>query len=133
MFPQRIEHVYIICTTTEHYPGVLYQVGEFLERPVEEGFPYACRLWTWRWCATTWKDPWTFCNYLKQRTRYADHYLADSEMTCLGYHMKRKLQPPEGEGARPVFRQEWLLPDFGQEIDADYLVAVGSLATGSDA
>ncbi|MXY43542.1 MAG: NERD domain-containing protein [Dehalococcoidia bacterium] len=128
--PERIDEAHVVCVTTEHYPAILYQVVEFLERPPGEDFPMCLSLMDLEVVCHYMDQPVDLLYYVRQRTNYADYYVADSEMTYLGCHLERKLQPPEDEGARLVFRREWLLPDFGQEIDADYMVVRGAWPPG---
>ena len=127
---QPIDEAYVVCVTTEHYPAILYQIIEFLERPPGEHFPLCMSLMDMEVMCHYMNHPLDLLYYMRQRTRYADYYVADSEMTYLGCHMKRKLQPPEGEGARLVFRGELIAPAFSQEIDADYLVVRGTWPPG---
>lgn len=124
--PQPIDEAYVVCVTTEHYPAILYQVVEFLARPTGEHFPLCLSLMDMEVVCHYMNHPLDLLYYLRQRTKYADYYVADSEMTYLGCHMKSKLQPPEGEGARLIYRGELLVPGFGQEIDADYMVVRGT-------
>ena len=65
-------------------------------------------------------DRFEFLYYIRQRVDHAVHFIADSEMTLLGFHLKRKLFPQDNADGMLIDAS------YSQLADANLLVARGN-------
>ncbi len=117
--PIDIDDAYIICLTGDHYPAVLAQCSVYLQKQPSDPFPIALSLFDLDMLIFYLNDPFEFAYYLRQRSLFAEHFLADSELSLLGYHLCNKLSATEG------FDISWVPNSYGQRIDAHFPFAAG--------
>ncbi len=117
--PFGIDDAYIICLTGDHYPAVLSQCDAYLKKQQNDPFPVALSLFDLDVLTFYLNDPFEFAYYLRQRSMFAEHFLADSELSLLGFHLCEKLSATEG------FDKSLIPGGYGQLIDAHFPVATG--------
>ncbi len=117
--PFDIDDAYIICLTGDHYPAVLAQCDAYLEKQPSDPYPVALSIFDLDVLAFYLSDPFEFAYYLRQRLLFAEHFLADSELSLLGFHLCERLVAAEGCDLM------WVTGDYGQLIDAHFPIATG--------
>jgi hypothetical protein len=118
---ESLDDAYILCVTVDNYPAVTHQTDVYLTKAPIEPFPIAINIFDLDILAFYLQDPFEFAYYLRQRITLNDYFKADSEMTLLGYHLKRKLfRDSKGD-------LELLDGSYAQLIDANFQVMRGSV------
>lgn len=111
---EEINECYLICVTSDNYPGIIHQSNFFLKRKPENPYPIALNLFDLEIICHYLTDPFRFLYYINQRIKLMDQCKADNEMAYLAWHLKHKL-----------FRSNkhdciFIPPSYGQLIDANY-------------
>lgn len=88
---ESIDDAYILCVTLDHYPAVMHQVDVYLRKQQDDPFPVAISVFDLDMLTFYLADPFEFAYYLRQRAALSDYYMADTEMSLLGMHLKQKL------------------------------------------
>lgn len=88
---EKINDVYLMCVTTENFPALAHQVTNLLSKKQDDPYPVVFTIFDLELIAHYLKDPYDFLYYLRQRSSLADYFVANQEMTYLGYHLTRKL------------------------------------------
>jgi hypothetical protein len=119
-----INDVYIICVTSDHYPAVMYQTKTFLKKDESDPCPIVISIFDLEILTYYLKCPFEFLYYLSQRILLNEHFMGQSEIDLLAYHLNQKLFPLKDEkSGRPI---DWALIDgMGQLIDAHFPSARG--------
>ena len=118
--PTEIDEVYIVCVTGDHYPAVITQARIHLDKGTQDPHPVLMSVFDLDVISFYLSDRFEFLYYIKQRAAYAMHFIADTEMTLLGFHLKRKLFP------RDDVDGELIEANYSQLVDANFLVARGN-------
>ena len=117
--PNRIEEVFILCVTGDHYPAVMAQARTFFKKEGEAANPIFLSIFDLDVVAFYLNDKHEFLYYLKQRSEHTSYFVADSEMALLGFHLNRKLFPDDDNDLI------WVDQSYGQLIDANFLATRG--------
>lgn len=88
---EEINEVYIMGITTENYPSLTHQAHVILEKNDDDPYPIVLTIFDLELLVHYLDDPFDFLYYIKQRTLLMDYFIADEEMTFLGYHLDQKL------------------------------------------
>ena len=115
--PDEIDEVYILCVTGDHYPAAIAQARTYLRRQGEDLHPILLSIFDLDLISHYLKDRYEFLYYLRQRSDHAIHFMADSEISLLGFHLRYKLYPNENYSIIGID------PGYGQLIDADFLAS----------
>jgi len=118
---ESIDDAYLLCVTLDHYPAVMHQLDVYLTKQPDDPFPVAISVFDLDMLAFYLADPFEFAYYLRQRTVLSAYYKADTEMSLLGLHLKRKLFK-EKEADFEVVESS-----FAQLVDANFPVLRGSV------
>ena len=111
--PHELDEVYILCLTGDYYPAALTQARVSLKRQGTDPHPILLSIFDLDPVCHYLKDKYEFLYYLRQRSTYALHFMADSELSLIGYHLKHKLFPDENYDMTGVDR------GYGQLVDAN--------------
>ena len=117
--PHELDEVYILCLTGDYYPAVLTQARVYLKKQDTDPHPILLSIFDLDLVSHYLRDRYEFLYYLRQRSTYALHFMADSELSLIGYHLKRKLFPDENYDMTGVDR------GYGQLVDANFLASRG--------
>ena len=118
--PTEIDDVYIVCVTGDHYPAVITQARIHLDTKAEDPHPVLMSVFDLDVVSFYLSDRFEFLYYIRQRVDHAVHFIADSEMTLLGFHLKRKLFPQDNADGMLIDAS------YSQLADANFLVARGN-------
>ena len=118
--PDKVDEVYILCVTGDHYPAVITQARIFLKRQGKDRHPILLSIFDLDLVSYYLKDRYEFLYYLRQRSAHAIHFMADSEISLLGFHLRHKLYPDESSTMTGVD------PGYGQLVDANFLASRGN-------
>ena len=118
--PRRVDEVYIICLTGDHYPAVMAQARVYLKRQDGDPHPILLSIFDLDLVCHYLNDRFDFLYYLRQRTAYAMYFMADSELSLVGFHLKHKLFPDESYDMTAVD------PEYSQLVDANFLASRGN-------
>ena len=118
--PHRVDEVYILCLTGDHYPAVMTQARAYLKKQDEDPHPVLLSIFDLDLVSHYLKDRYDFLYYLRQRSAHATHFMADSEVSLIGFHLKHKLFPDESYGMTGVD------PWYSQLVDANFLASRGN-------
>lgn len=88
---EAIDEGYIVCLTSDDYPGMLMQAKTYLKRAADDPFPLLINIFDLDILAFYLNDPFEFLYYLRQRIDLYDYFLASGEIDYLGWHLKKKL------------------------------------------
>ena len=120
--PKGIKDVYVVCLTSENYPALSSQVLELADSYKEsELTPIAFSIFDLRLMAYYLNTPFDFAYYIRQRIETADFFLATTEMSLLGYHLRHKLWRD------PTKVRMYLDDSFASDIDQNYYPAFANL------
>ena len=117
--PRAIDEVYILCVTGDHYPAVISQARVFLQKQEDDAHPIMMSIFDLDVVTHYLNDRFKLLYYLRQRTVHEAHFITESEMNLLGFHLKHKLFPHEDMDGILV------TADYTQLLDANFLVARG--------
>ena len=118
--PHRFDEVYILCLTGDHYPAVMTQARLYLKRQDGDPHPILLSIFDLDLVCYYLKERFDFLYYLRQRSAHAMHFMADSEISLIGFHLKHKLFPDESYDMTGVD------PGYGQLVDANFLASRGN-------
>jgi hypothetical protein len=119
-----INDVYIVCVTSDHYPAVMYQTKTFLKKDESDPSPIVINIFDLDILAYYLKCPFEFLYYLRQRVSLNDHFMGQSEIDLLAYHLNQKLFPLKDEESGKFV--DWALVEgMGQLIDGHFPSARG--------
>ena len=119
-FPSKVDEVYILCVTGDHYPAVITQARIYLRRQDKDPDPILLSIFDLDLVSFYLKDRYEFLYYLRQRSTHATHFMADSEISLLGFHLRHKLFPDES------YHMTGVDPGYGQLVDANFLASRGN-------
>ena len=114
-----LDEVYIMCVTGDHYPVLLVQLRQHLNKAKEDSYPLAASILDLEILSCYLKNPYDYLYYLRRRALYSEQFAAVSELSILGFHLKNKLGPVQGA--------EWMWIDesLSEAVDVDYLIRKG--------
>ena len=118
--PNKVDEVYILCVTGDHYPALITQARTYLKTQDKDPHPILLSIFDLDLISYYLQDRYEFLYYLRQRSAHAIHFVADSELSLLGFHLRHKLFPDESYTVTGVD------PGYGQLVDADFLAARGN-------
>ena len=118
--PNEIDEVTILCITGDHYPAVITQARRYLKKQEGEPHPILLSIFDLDLVSYYLKDRFEFLYYLRQRAAHAIHFVADAEMSLLGFHLRHKLFPDES------YNNTVVDPGYGQLVDANFLASRGN-------
>ena len=125
--PFGIKEVYIVCLTSENYPALTSQVLELAGE--SEDFnqtPLAFSIFDLRLIAYYLDTPFDFTYYIRQRINTARYCFATTEMSLLGYHLRRKLWINPGQD------RQYIDDSFASDIDQNYYPKFANLQIAPD-
>lgn len=117
--PHELDEVYILCLTGDYYPAVLTQARVYLTKRDTDPHPIILSIFDLDLVTHYLSDRYDFLYYLRQRSTHAQHFMADSELSLVGFHLKHKLFPDESYGMTGVD------PSYSQLVDANFLASRG--------
>ncbi len=123
---EEIDEVYIMGVTTENYPSLTHQAHIMLDKKNDNPFPIVLTIFDLDLLTYYLNDPYDFLYYIRQRTSLMDYFVADEEMSFLGYHLDQKLwKIPKADG---------ILIDtcFAQLVDRNYYPLKAGLEVSGD-
>ena len=116
---EEIDDAYIVCVTGYHYPAVTAQLNAYLQKAASDPYPLAMSVFDLDIVSFYLTDPFELLYYLRQRSNHAEHFIADSEVSFLGFHLSNKLYPEEKVEALGIS------PSFAQMIDTNFPMVKG--------
>lgn len=116
-----IDDAYILCLTGDHYPAVIAQMDAYLQKQETDPYPPSMSVFDLEILTFYLEDPFELLYYLRQRSTHSEHFITDSEMSFLAFHLSNKLYPDERSEATGISS------GFAQLIDANFLAAKGQL------
>jgi hypothetical protein len=99
----------------------MHQLDVYLRKQADDPFPVAISMFDLDMLAFYLADPFEFAYYLRQRTALSAYYKAETEMSLLGLHLKRKLFKEKKADFEVVGSS------FAQLVDANFPVLRGSV------
>jgi hypothetical protein len=92
-----VEEFYPICITSENYPALSFQVGQFLKRSEEPWVknPIIMDLFTLDAITEFLRSPLYLIDYFAKRSLLFDKVLSSHELVLLAYHLRGNLFVPE--------------------------------------
>ena len=117
--PRAIDEVYIMCVTGDHYPAVITQARVFLQKNENDPHPIMMSIFDLDVVTCYLNDRFDLLYYLRQRTLHEAHFITESEMNLLGFHLKHKLFPHEDMDGTLI------TSGYTQLVDANFLVVRG--------
>lgn len=118
--PKELDEVYILCLTGDYYPAVLTQARAYLQKRETDPHPIILSIFDLDLVSHYLRDRYEFLYYLRQRSAFALHFMADSEVALIGFHLKHKLFPDESYDMTEVD------PGYAQLVDANFLASRGN-------
>ena len=118
--PHKIDEVYILCLTGDHYPAVMTQARVYLKRQDVDPHPILLSIFDLDLVCYYLRDRFDFLYYLRQRSAHAMYFMADSEISLIGFHLKHKLYPDES------YDMTGIDSGYGQLVDANFLASRGN-------
>ena len=117
--PNKVDEFYILCVTGDHYPAVITQARIYLKRQDRDPHPILLSIFDLDLVGFYLKDRYEFLYYLRQRSAHATHFVTDSEISLLGFHLRHKLFWDESCHMTGVDR------GYAQLVDANFLASRG--------
>ena len=117
--PNKVDEVYVLCVTGDHYPAVMTQARVYLKRQDKDPHLILLSIFDMDLVSFFLKDRYEFLYYLQQRSAHALHFAADAEISLLGFHLRHKLFADESYDMTGVD------PGYGQLVDANFLASRG--------
>ena len=120
---EAINEAYIVCLTGDDYPALTHQLDIYLNKDEADPYPLAMSIFDLDIVTYYLNDPFDFLYYVRQRSEFANYFMAASEMAFLGYHLNQKLYRSK-EDSQSIDR---IVIDegFAQLIDANFPVERG--------
>ena len=119
---ESLDDAYLVCLTSDNYPGLSLQTAHFLTRKAGSPAPIAISLLDLDVLTFYLEDPFDFVYYQRQRAATADYYRAENEVVLLAYHLNQRLW------RTPGFNMEIVDSSSAQLIDAHFPAARGQYA-----
>ena len=94
--PVKIDEVFILCVSGDHYPAVMTQAQVHLNRDEDNSNPIPLSIFDLDVISFYMQDRYEFLYYLRQRSTTTEHFVSASEIALLGYHLRNKLFPEKG-------------------------------------
>lgn len=116
---ERINDVYIVCLTSDHYPAVISQVETYLIKKKDDPYPVCMSVFDLDIVSFYLNDAFEFLYYVRQRICYSAFFKCSSEMAFLGFHLNQKLFKSSEEDMIAIDE------GFAQLIDANFPVLKG--------
>ena len=91
--PAKVDEVFILCVSGDHYPAVMTQARVHLNRDEDDSSAILLSIFDLDVVSFYLRDRYDFLYYLRQRSTHAEYFLSTSEMALLGYHLRHKLFP----------------------------------------
>jgi hypothetical protein len=91
--PSRVKDIFIICSVSDHYPSLSFQVREYLKFEQTDVInpPFVMDIFTLDAICEMLDTPLHFINYIKRRVGYFDKLTSSHELVILSDHLKRNL------------------------------------------
>ena len=118
--PDNVDEAYILCVTGDYYPAVLPQARIYLRVQDKDPHPILLSIFDLDLVSYYLKDRHEFLYYLRQRSTHAIYFVADSEVSLLGFHLRHKLFPDQS------YDMMGMDNSYGQLVDADFLASRGN-------
>lgn len=127
VLPNGIKDVYIVCLTSENYPALTSQVLE-LAGDTDDSVqsPIAFSIFDLRLITYYLDTPFDFAYYIRQRINTARYCIATTEMSLLGYHLRKKLWIYPGQD------RLFIDDSFASDIDQNYYPKFANLKVAPD-
>lgn len=124
---EKLDDVYLICLTGDHYPAVLFQTRSYLKKKKSDPYSLPISIFDLELLAHYLKDPFDFLYYLRQRINTAEIIQCSGEISYLAYHLKHKLIHTS-KGINYMMLDD----SFAQYIDANFPVVKGYQPAGKE-
>ena len=117
------DDVYLVCLTSDNYPGLSLQTAHLLVRTADNPPPIAISLSDLDVLRFYLNDPFDFVYYLRQRAATDDHFIAENEIVLLAHHLRQPLC------RNPDYDIQQIEASCAQWIDADFPAAHSHVPT----
>jgi hypothetical protein len=111
---EEIDEVYLMTITTENYPSLTHQTHVMLDKKEQDPFPIALTVFDIELLVHYLDDPYDFMYYIRQRVSLMDYFVAEEEMSFLGFHLSQKLWKT------PKVDRQMISSSYAQLIDRNY-------------
>ena len=113
-FEESLDEVYLVCLTSDNYPGLSIQTTQLLEKKEDDPAPIAVSLLDLDVLTFYLDDPFDFAHYERQRAAMSDHFIADNEIVLLGQYLSGSLRVNVGYDVSLVDAScsQWIDSDF---------------------
>ena len=118
--PDNVDEAYILCVTGDDYPAVMTQARIYLNVKDRDPHPIILSIFDLDVVSFYLNDRHEFLYYIRQRSAHTMHFVADSEVSLLGFHLRHKLFPDQN------YDEMVLDNSFSQLVDADFLASRGN-------
>lgn len=91
--PAQFKRIYVLCLIADHYPGLSFQVRQFLKYQPTAMIspPFVMDVFALDVMAEMLSSPLRLLSYIERRTDYTEKLMASHELTILAYHLKQNL------------------------------------------
>lgn len=111
---EALDEVYLVCVTSDNYPGLSIQSTHLLEKKEDDPAPIAISLFDLDILTSYLDDPFEFAHYERQRAATADHFISDNEEVLLAQYLSGSLRKNVGYDVSLVDSScsQWIDSDF---------------------
>ena len=121
---ESLDEVYLVCVTSENYPGLSIQATQLLEKQEDDPTPISISLFDLDILTFYLNDPFDFVHYERQRAARSDHCIGDNEMVFLVQYLGGILGKEDGSDVLLIEAS------CAQWIDLDFPSARGKTRSG---
>lgn len=120
---ESLDDVYLICLTSDNYPGLSRQTAHLLNRMPSNPPPIALSLLDLDILSFYLNDPFDFVHYQRQRAATADYFIADDEIVLLAHYLSQSLR------RTPDANMQYIDASSMQWINVHFPAAHGQFST----
>lgn len=118
VLPLHIKEIYLFCIVSDHYPGLSFQVQQFLQTQAIDRLqgPLIMDIFALDTITEMLQSPLQFLSYINRRANFDQQLIASQELTILGFHLTNNLW------IEPNMKRLVLGDDFARELDIAMMV-----------